>query len=149
MPGTDEHTVAGGDSASASLYFMVATIFLLVLLLSKMSSNLKSLIKDEHWMQRVELVLDRLGRAGIRRQESIVDIMQDASMSNYVWPQPNAPAAPGSKTYGIHGGYGGKAALAPPSSGAEDLDAIAACNVTDNTIDGARRGMGHPAEAHL
>lgn len=105
-------------------------------------------------MERVELVLDRLGRAGIQVQDSLVDIMQDASMSNYVWAQHNGPSAPGNQTFGLAGGYGGgigaKFATAPPGSGVENAhDAIAAGNSAENTVDGAHHGMARPAEAHL
>lgn len=104
-------------------------------------------------MQRVELVLDRLGRAGgqgLQVQDSLVEIMQDASMSNFVWAQHGQAAAAGNQTFGLAGGYGGgfgaKTAIAPPSSGANNAhDTIAA----GNTIDGAHRGMVRPAEAHL
>lgn len=148
---TQQHH-AGRAAASVSRYFIGASILLLVLLLSKMSANLKSLVKDDHWMQRVELVLDRLGRAGIQGQESIVDIMQAGSMSNYAWPQ-HGHTAQGNQTFGIAGGYGArgigaKAAIAPPSSGADNAhDCIAAGNITaDNTVDGY---AVRPAEAHL
>jgi hypothetical protein len=105
-------------------------------------------------MQRVELVLDRMGRAGIQPQESIVEILHDASMSNYAWPNHNGPAAAGKHTFGLAGGYGSgigaKQAIAPPGSGAEDTEyAIAAGNMGgDNAVDGAR-GMVRPAQAHL
>jgi hypothetical protein len=137
-----------------SLYFLLAALFLLVLLVSKMSANMKSLMKDDHWVQRVELVLDRMGRAGIQPQESIVDILHDASMSNFAWTNHNAPAAAGKHLFGLAGGYGSgigaKHAIAPPNSGAEvDQYAIAAGNMGgDNTVDGSR-GMICPAEAHL
>jgi hypothetical protein len=142
---------AGHGSAKMSLYYIAATLVLLALLLSKTSSNLKSLVKDDHWMQRVSLVLDRLSRGGLEQMNSVVEIMHDASMSNFVWPQNNGPAAPENQTFGLPRGYAGavgaKAALAPPSSGADDLyDSIAAGNM--NTVDGANQ-MVHPAEARL
>lgn len=144
----DHYLSAGQEAAKVSVYFIFASLFTLTLLLSKMSSNIKSLVKDDHWMQRIELVFDRLGRAGVQVQESIVDIMHDASMSNYAWPQYNTSAAPGNQTFGLAGGYGGgmgaKAAIAPPSSVPEDAhDAIAAGNyTTENTIDGLPHGRG-------
>lgn len=104
-------------------------------------------------MQRVELVLDRLGRAGragIQVQDSLVDIMQDASMSNFVWAQNGQAAAAGNQTFGLATGYGGgfgaKAAIAPPSSGADNPHETIGAG---NTVDGAHRGMARPAEAQL
>jgi hypothetical protein len=140
---------AGEMQATRSLWFFLAAFVLLLLLLSKMALNLKSLIKDDHWMQRVELFMDRLGRAGVPMQDGIVDIMNDASMSNYAMSHGLTPGT----GYGVPGyPLAAKVAAAPPGSLATDdtLEAIGA-GANDNTVDAfaARRSGTEIAQPHL
>jgi hypothetical protein len=46
--------------------------------------NLKSLIKDDHWMHRIRRLVDKLSYSkGVSQDDSIFDTIYGASLSNY------------------------------------------------------------------
>jgi hypothetical protein len=67
--------------------------------LSKVAMNLKSLIKDDHWMHRIRRLVDKLSYSkGMTQDDSIFDTIYGASLSNYPLTsnqgQPSSSAQP-------------------------------------------------------
>lgn len=111
MPPIHVNTDVGGvmcagihESRSSAFCLLAATVCML-LLLSKVAMNLKSLIKDDHWMRRIRLLVERVAQSkGVPTDDSIYDpIYQDASMSNFGFgrgipahlaPEPALPRRP-------------------------------------------------------
>jgi hypothetical protein len=63
---------------------LAAAVLATLLLLSKVGMNLKSLVKDVHWMRRVRALVERLAaERGITHGDSVFDSVYDVSMSNY------------------------------------------------------------------
>ena len=77
---------------------LAAAVLCMLLLLSKAASNLKSLVKDLHWMRRVRSLMDRLARShAVAKSDSVFDSVYEASMSNYA---PSGTAQLGASTFG-------------------------------------------------
>jgi hypothetical protein len=98
---THEQNHAGLSSCKVGLFCTLAAVLCALLHLSKVAMNLKSLIKDDHWMHRVRRLIDRLSYSkGLSHEDSIFDTIYGASMSNYPLvsdnrAQPGTSAPPG------------------------------------------------------
>jgi hypothetical protein len=75
---------AGIRNCRSSIFCLMAAIVCVLLLLSKVAMNLKSLIKDDHWMRRVRALVDKVTfTKGMPRDGFVSDNIGDASMSNF------------------------------------------------------------------
>ena len=74
------------------MIFLAAAVVASLLLLSKVGMNLKSLVKDDHWMRRIRALMQRLATShGLSRSDSIFDSVYNAEMSQMGVSAPGGP----------------------------------------------------------